>query len=277
MRHKILFLLLLCSSIMWAQRQNVSGIVKGPDGAIAKVSVREIDNNRRVYNHTATDRNGLFSFQVRDAQHSLQFYAPGYRTISHKMLGENKFTVTMEKRRTSPYVATAKIILRSDKLFCGHYLGEVVRRQAWIEKMCDTLYTIILPIEMERVVDEYPSGRQLIILDGLDRQVMQLENVIDAYPMYGDPDEVEDSRLEQAYGHVAQTYTGNDYTPGASMNGEKLYAYPHFQVSSSQLERLCNEPELLSRLAVDTYRADNYWNIFPTERTVSLFRKALAI
>ena len=56
MRHKILFLLLLCSSIMWAQRQNVSGIVKGPDGAIAKVSVREIDNNRRVYNHTATDR-----------------------------------------------------------------------------------------------------------------------------------------------------------------------------------------------------------------------------
>lgn len=276
MRHKILFLLLLCSSIMWAQRQNVSGIVKGPDGAIAKVSVREIDNNRRVYNHTATDRNGLFSFQVRDAQHSLQFYAPGYRTISHKMLGENKFTVTMEKRRTSPYVATAKIILRSDKLFCGHYLGEVVRRQAWIEKMCDTLYTIILPIEMERVVDEYPSGRQLIILDGLDRQVMQLENVIDAYPMYGDPDEVEDSRLEQAYGHVAQTYTGNDYTPGASMNGEKLYAYPHFQVSRSQLERLCNEPELLSRLAVDTYRADNYWNFFPTERTVSVFRKALA-
>ena len=81
----------------------------------------------------------------------------------------------MEKRRNSPYVATAKIILRSDKLFCGHYLGEVVRRQAWIEKMCDTLYTIILPIEMERVVDEYPSGRQLIILDGLDRQVMQLE------------------------------------------------------------------------------------------------------
>ena len=276
MRHKLLFLLLLCSSIMWAQRQNVSGIVKGPDGAIAKVSVREIDNNRRVYNHTATDRNGLFSFQVRDAQHSLQFYAPGYRTISHKMLGENKFTVTMEKRRTSPYVATAKIILRSDKLFCGHYLGEVVRRQAWIEKMCDTLYTIILPIEMERVVDEYPSGRQLIILDGLDRQVMQLENVIDAYPMYGDPDEVEDSRLEQAYGHVAQTYTGNDYTPGASMNGEKLYAYPHFQVSRSQLERLCNEPELLSRLAVDTYRADNYWNFFPTGKTVSLFKKALA-
>ena len=94
--------------------------------------------------------------------------------------------------------------------------------------------------------------------------------------MYGDPDEVEDSRLEQAYGHVAQTYTGNDYTPGASMNGEKLYAYPHFQVSRSQLERLCNEPELLSRLAVDTYRADNYWNFFPTERTVSVFRKALA-
>ena len=276
MRHSILSLLLLCCATAWAQRQNVSGTVKGPDGGIAKVSVREIDSNHRVFNHTTTDRNGLFSFQVRDAQHSLQFFAPGYRTISHKMLGEKTFRVTMEKRRTSPYVATAKVIFKSDKLFCGHYLGEVVPRQAWMEKMCDTLYTIILPIEMDRAVDEYPAGRQLIILDGLGHQVMQLENVIDAYPVYGDPDEVENARLEQAYGHVAQSYTGNDYTPGASTDGGKLYAYPHFQISRSQLEQLCNKPELMERLAVDTYRADNYWNFFPTGKTVSLFNKALA-
>ena len=190
MKHYMLSLLLLCCVPGLAQRQNVSGVVKGPDGGIEKVSIREIDANHRVFNHTTTDKNGLFSFKVRDAQHSLQFYASGYRTLSHKMLGENKFTVTMEKRRTSPYVATAKVILKSDKLFNGHYLGEVVRRQAWIEKMCDTLYSIILPIEMERPVDEYPVGRQLIVLDERDRQVMQLENVVDAYPFLGDPEEI---------------------------------------------------------------------------------------
>ena len=267
MKHYILILMLCCAPA-WAQRQNVSGTVKGPDGAIAKVSVREIDSNHRVFNHTTTDRNGLFSFQVRDAQHSLQFYAPGYRTISHKMLGERSFRVTMERRRTSPYVSTAKVILGSDRLFCGHYLGEVVRLHAWMEQMCDTLFTIILPVEMMRPVDEYPSGRQLIVLDKLGRQVMQLENVVDAYPLRDDPDKIDQSC-------IAQSYTGTDRIPGGSEDDKKLYAYPHFQISRAQLEQLCQKPELLGRLAVDTYRADNYWNFFPTDKTIALFRKVL--
>lgn len=275
MRHYILFLILFCCVPIVAQGQNrgsssvnVSGIVKGPDGVIAKVSVREIDANHRVFNHTTTDRNGLFSLHVRDAQHSLQFYAPGYRTLSHKMLGEKSFRVNMEKRRTSPYVTMAKVILSSNQLFCGHYFGEIVRQQAWIEKMCDTLYSIVLPIEMARIVDEYPAGRQLIVLDELGRQVMQCENVVDVYPLREDPDKIDQSC-------IAQSYTGTDRIPGGSEDNEKLYAYPHFQISKSQLERLCDKPELLGRLAVDTYRANNYWNFFPTEKTISLFRKAL--
>lgn len=267
-QQKLSLILLFCSLSVWAQRQNVSGAVNGPDGGIAGVSVREIDSNHRIYSHTTADRNGLFSFQVRDAGHSLQFYAPGYRTITHKMLGNKTFRVTMEKRRTSPYVATAKVILRSDRLFNGHYMGEVVRQLAWMEKMSDTLYSIILPIEMERPVDEYPEGRKLVILDELGRQVLQLDNVVDAYPIQGDPDEV-------ATSHIAQSYISTDHIPGGSMDGVKFYAYPHFQISRAQLEQFCNKPELLGRLCVDTYRADNYWNLFPTTKTIELFRKAL--
>ncbi len=260
--------MLFCCVSVWAQRQNVSGSVKGPDGSIAKVSVREIDASQRVFNHTTTDRNGLFSFVVRDAQHSLQFYAAGYRTFTHKMLGEKSFRVTMEKRRMSPYAASAKLIMASEHLFCGHYLGQPVRQQAWIEKMCDTLYAIILPVEMERPVDEYPAGRQLIILDKLDRQVATIENVIDAYPIAGDPYEVDHSC-------IAQTYTGLGRLPGGNESETRLYAYPHFQISRAQIEEFCNDPEQLGRLAVDTYKADNYWNFFPTDRTIELFRKAL--
>ena len=246
----------------------MSGVVKGPDGSIAKVSVREIDANHRIFNHTSTDRNGLFSFQVRDVQHSLQFYAPGYRTLSHKMLGAKSFKVTMEKRRTSPYVASAKVILKSEHLFCGHYMGEVVPRQAWIEKMCDSLFSIIIPVEMERPVDEYPAGRGVIVLDDFGRQVMQLENVVDVYPIYGDPDEVGQMCL-------AQSYIGVGRIPGVEEEDKRLYAYPHFQISRTQMEQLCNQPDLLGRLAVDTYKADNYWNFFPTEKTIELFKKVL--
>ncbi|MBR5053068.1 MAG: carboxypeptidase regulatory-like domain-containing protein [Bacteroidaceae bacterium] len=268
MNRLFLIITLFCCSSAFAQRQNVSGIVSGPDGGIAKVSVREIDSEHRIYNHTTADRNGLFTFRVRDAQHSLQFYAPGYRTLSHKMLGAKSFKVTMEKRRTSPYVATAKVILKSERLFCGHYLGEVVRQQAWMEKMNDTLFTIILPVQMERAVDEYPAGRQAIVLDELGRQVMQLENVVDVYPIIGDPDDVSQMCL-------AQSYTGVDHVPGVSDDNVRLYAYPHFQVSRSQLEQFCNKPELLGRLAVDTYRATNYWNFFPTDKTIELLRSVL--
>lgn len=274
MKHLLLSLILLCCAPVWAQRQNVSGTVKGPDGGIAKVSVREIDSNHRFFNHTTTDRNGLFSFQVRDAQHSLQFYAPGYRTISHKMLGEKSFRVTMEKRRTSPYVATAKVVLRSDKLFCGHYLGESVRMQAWVEKMCDTLYSIILPVEMVRLVDEYPAGRQLIILDAMERQVMQCENVVDVYPIKGAPEDVDQTCIVQTYLGI-ETGSLDTYIPGGEEGNDRLYAYPHFQISRAQIEQLCEKPELLGRLVVDTYRADNYWNIFPTGETISLLRKVL--
>lgn len=267
--NRLFFLtMLFCCLTASAQKQNVSGTVKGPDGNIAKVSVREIDASHRVFNHTTTDRNGLFSFQVRDAQHSLQFYAPGYRTFTHKMLGQKSFIVTMEKRRTSPYVSTAKVVMKSEHLICGHYLGEVVRRLAWVEKMCDTLYAIILPIEMEKAVDEYPAGRQLIVLDEFGRQVMQLENVVDVYPIAGDPEEVSQSC-------IAQSYTGTDRIPGGNEEDFKFYSYPHFQISRAQLEQLCNKPELLSRIAVDTYKADNYWNFFPTDKTFELLKKAL--
>lgn len=267
--HRILFFLVLFSaSQVWAQKQNVSGSIGGPDGSIAGVSVREIDTNHRVWGQTTADRNGLFSFRVRDTEHSLQFFAPGYRTLTHKMLGAKSFKVTMEKRRTSPYVATAKVILNSDRLFCGHYLGEVVKQQAWIERMQDTLFALILPVEMERIVDEYPAGRQLIVLDEAGRQVLTLENVVDVYPVAGDPNDVSQSVL-------AQTYKGSDYIPGGSEDERRLYAYPHFQVSRAQFESLVGNPRLLGRLAVDTYLANNYWNFFPTDRTIELFRKAL--
>lgn len=260
-------LLFLLPAVAWAQRQNVSGIVKGPDGAIADVSVREIDKNRRIFNNTRTDSNGFFSFQVRDAGHSLQFYAPGFRTLSHKMLGAKRFTVTLEPRRVMPQLLSAKTVLSSDRLLCGRHLKETIRLKTWVEQLSDTLFVLILPVEMVRLVDEYPVGRQLMVFDTMGRLVMQCSNVCDAYPIAGDPNEIDEMRLTRSSfnkGHV----------PGAS-DEERLFAYPHFLFTRAQLTQLCNEPSLLERIAVDTYNADNYWNFFPTDKTIELISKVL--
>lgn len=261
-------LLLLVSTSLLAQKQNVSGQINGPDGRVPNVSVREVDANHRVYNHTKADQNGLFSFTVRDAQHSLQFYAPGYRTFTHKMLGQKSFRVTLERRRTSPYIGNERLVLKSDRLFSGHYMTTEVKQMAWIEQMTDTLFTLILPIKMEMAIDEYPAGRMLIVLGDRDAQLMQWENVVDASPTDIPPHEVSDV-------HLAQWYFGTDRLPGGTKDDKPLYAYPHFQFSKADLEYLVNNPEALRRLAVDTYKADNYWNLYPTDETAALLKQVL--
>lgn len=268
MKASLFSLFLLLATQVPAQRQNVSGQINGPEGRIPNVSIREVDASHRVYNHTKADQNGLFSFTVRDAQHSLKFYAPGYRTFTHKMLGQKSFKVTMEPRRVSPFIGNERLVLKSDRLFCGHYMMTEVKQMAWIEQMNDTLFTLILPIKMDLAIDEYPAGRTLLVLGDRDAQVMTWENVVDAYPTELAPHEVVDF-------HLAQSYSGSIYIPGGSKEEKTLYAYPHFQFTKANLEYLAAHPDALRRLAVDTYKADNYWNFYPTDQTADLLKQVL--
>lgn len=273
-RTTLISLLLLLTASVFAQRQTVSGQISGPDGRIPNVSVREVDANHRVYNHTRSDQNGLFSFQVRDAQHSLQFIAPGYHTLTHKMLGNKSFRVTLDPQAKSPRMKDVNLLLKSDQLFCGHYMGSVVKQMAWVEQVGDTLFTLILPVRMDELIGEYPAGRVLLVLSEQDAQIMQWVNVVDASPQNVAPYDVDDVRL-------AQLYSGTNYSPGGTgdiaetESGKPLYAYPHFQFSRSNLEYLIENPQALRRLAVDTYKADNYWNFYPTENTIELLKQVL--
>ena len=262
------WMLLLLATQLLAQRQNVSGQISGPDGRIPNVSVREVDANHRVYNHTKADKNGLFSFTVRDAQHSLQFLAPGYRMFTHKMLGNKSFKVTLEPRRTSPYIGNEKLLLKSDRLFCGIYMGTEVSQMAWVEQMTDTLFTLILPVKMDLIIDEYPAGRKLMILSNMNQQLMLWENVVDAYPIDVAPHDIHEHQL-------AQSYFGADRLLNGQENNTPLYAYPHFQFTRSELKYLVEHPNELQRLAVDTYKADNYWNLYPTNQTLDLLKQVL--
>lgn len=268
MKTLLISLLLLLTSSLLAQRQNVSGQIIGPNGRIPNVSVREVDANHRVYNHTTADQNGLFSFSVRDAQHSLQFYAPGYRMFTHKMLGQKSFKVTLEPRRTSPYIGNERLVLKSEHLFCGHYMGTEVKQMAWIEQLNDTLFTLILPVKMDMVIDEYPAGRLLIVLGDWDTQLMQWENVVDAYPIDETPHDIVDV-------HLAQSFSGTNYLPGGNKDEKTLYAYPHFQFTRANLEYLVTNPDAIRRLLVDTYKADNFWNLYPTKHTIELLKQVL--
>lgn len=269
MQKNILFIMLLCfSAIANAQKIRVSGTVVDQNGnAISDVSVRELDENRRVINYTKTDENGIFSFKVQDNYNSIQFLATGYRKLTHKMLGHHKVTATMEERRMSPYAKNARLLMRSEELLCGRYMGQSFPVSVWVEQLNDTLFTLIVPVETDTEIDEYPTGRQLIILTPMGQPEQQWTNVVDVYPVYGSWEEVDGMRL-------TQTYDGIGKTTGLSEKGN-FFVYPHFQFSLSQLEKLLKNPDVIARIAVDTYKADNYWNFYPTMQTEHELRRIL--
>lgn len=255
MKNPILAILALCMSLsVTAQKQTVSGTVKDAQGnPIAGVSVRELDHNRRVVKQTKSDANGLFSFPVKDTRHYIQFSADGYRRLTHKMMGYTLINATLDPRTVMPLNKKGKILMRTDKLVCGHQGEEEVPLTIWMEQFSDTLYAFIIPVEVESEVDEYPAGRTLTILDSSGKQMMQLENVVDAYPSSPRSDE----------GIVmTQTYAGVDNIPGQSTVKRRYFVQPHFAISSSQLRRLMAQHQSIARILVDTYRADNFWNYY---------------
>ena len=121
---------------------------------------------------------------------------------------------------------------------------------------------------MDMIIDEYPAGRTLLVLGSWDKQLMRWENVVDAYPIDVAPHEVSDV-------HLAQSYFGTDRLPGGTKDDRPLYAYPHFQFTKANLEYLVEHPQAMHRLVVDTYKADNYWNLYPTDQTADLLKQVL--
>ena len=248
-------ILALCLSLSAAaQKQIVSGTVKDAQGnPIEGASVRELDHNRRVVKQTKSDANGLFSFPAKDTRHYIQISAEGYRRLTHKMMGYTLINATLDPRTVLPITKKGKILMRTDKLICGRQGEGEVPLTVWMEQFSDTLYAFIIPVEVESEVDEYPAGRTLTILDSNGKQVMQLENVVDAYP----------SSPRSGEGIVmTQSYAGVDNVPGESTVKRRYFVQPHFAISASQLRTLKAQPQSIGRILVDTYRADNYWNYY---------------
>lgn len=237
-----------------AQKQRVTGTVRDAQGnPIAGASVRELDHNRRVVKQTKSDANGLFSFPVQDTRHYIQFAADGYRRLTHKMMGYTLINATLDPRTVQLTYRRGKLIMHTDKLLCGHQGESEVPLTVSFEQLNDTLYAFIFPVEVESEVDEYPAGRTLTVLDSNGKQMVQLENVVDAYPSSPRSDE----------GIVmTQTYAGVDNVPGESTVKRRYFVQPHFAVSSSQLRTLMAQHQSIARILVDTYRADNYWNYY---------------
>ncbi len=251
----ILTILALCLSLdAAAQKQRVTGTVRDAQGnPIEGVSVRELDHNRRVVKQTKTDANGLFSFPAKDTRHYIQFAADGYRRLTHKMMGYTLINATLDPRTVQLTNKKGKHIMHTDKLLCGHQGESEVPLTVSLEQLNDTLYAFIFPVEVESEVDEYPAGRTLTVLDSDGKQMVQLENVVDAYPSSPRSDE----------GIVmTQSYAGVDNVPGQSTVKRRYFVQPHFAISSSQLHSLMTQHQRIARILVDTYRADNYWNYY---------------
>lgn len=270
---KLLSLLLL---LTWASnifsQQRISGTVTDSLGhPLFKANITEIDKNHRIVNQTTTDHRGNFVMAVRDTLTGhLRISANGYVTQRDRIRrNQQVLRVSLEKRKASRLsTLMAKNTnkkskaIRSKKLFCGRNGAHEEPWMVMVERLSDSIYVLQIPVKAQNMAGNYKEGRTMSFLDLNDYQIITVYNGEDAIPIEGNPDSYDprDHNEMQRIGNFKLHNGFEEYT-----TDNPIYFYPQFILTLDDIQILLAQADRLSRIAVDTEAADNFWLVYPMD------------
>lgn len=254
----------------------VRGVVTFNDEPMKGAFVMEINKDHRILHQTTTDENGVYVLPVSKVTNSVRVLCPGFYTLTHKVHENMAMNFRLQEK---PKAADMGNIhnkgVETNKLLCGH-VGDSSRPQICrFEQVSDTLFSLIIPLQVKSLIDEYSIGRKMIFLDILDNQLLTVINGMDAQPIVGEPNNIERIIHVQAI--------GEDYQPGqvvvtdnpSAAREDGIYVYPRFQFTINQLMDLLGNGADVKRIAIDTPHADNYGILYPTSRFKDELRRVI--
>lgn len=270
MRRKIITLLacIICAATASAQHMQLQGTVMHDGAPLAGATVMEIDNNHRILNQTYTDNDGHFSMKTTGGKTSLRVTAAGMYRFTQKIGNNTNWTVKLKKDEHADAPNKAKARYETQKLLVGRLNNRPVPQLTWVEQLTDTTFTLVLPVRMPTMVEEYPSGRKLTVTDFNGHVVALGECIEQATPEEGTPKSW-DPFLQPANNNSVENespFTTND---------RDYFAYPRFSVTKTELEYLIDHSAELACFAVDTARGDNYWLYYPSTTFARELQKIL--
>ncbi len=253
----IIFFLLSFGTASWAQEVHLQGIVLHEGHPLPGASVMEIDADHRILAHTYSDDEGRFALKTKGTKTSLRVTAHGMRRFTRKIGGNTQWQVELKTDNTPEDGVTARMRLESMKLLVGRMGNRAIPQITWVEQLTDTTFTLVVPVRMPTMVEEYPVGRKLTVTNFNGHVVALGECIEQATPEEG---------LPQSWDPYVYFSSGNsaDNTSAFTTDDRDYFAYPRFRFTKEQLEYLIDHSSELACFAVDTSRGDNYWMFYPS-------------
>ena len=259
MFHFILALAFVASSFA---ETRITGVVRSEGVPVADAIVMEINKDHRILHQTRTDSQGRYSILfTHPEKNSIRVLAAGYYPITHKLREFTQVTVNLTPREHSVNYDTLPGRhkgIQSNKLFVGR-VGDGPRPQiSRLEMVSDTLFSFIVPLRVDALVDDYRAGRNMMFLGDGDELLLNARNGMDVKPIEGDPEDISDKirpinhNVQIVHGQTPNVYTNN-------------YVYPRFLISRNELFSLIENASRVRRIAFDTVHADNYWLLYPSD------------
>lgn len=258
---KLFFLTLLLLIPLSSQAQkNLSGRVEDDEGPVAQANVTELDKNYRIVSQTITDKDGYYTMPLHSAKDIIKISTPHHRIFAEEIDGRKHISVLLI--RSTP-IEGSELLLRpcpyanSFKLLYGHNGSRNVPQHIYVEMLCDTLFSLIIPVRALNIAEQYPAENTLHFVDATDRHLMSGVNPLPSNPLSGHPDNI-DFNAE-----MRNRFRMRIGTESYDSDADLYYCYPEFVFSTRRLEHLLQNESLISRILIETARKDNFWVLYP--------------
>ncbi len=248
-----------------AQEQRVYGSVLHNGAPVACAKVTEIDTNYRILNQTYTNEAGLFTLKIDGKRTSLRVTAPGMRRFTQKIGKTEQWKIEMREDKTPNAPDKVKARHESNKIFVGRINDKPVAQLSWVEQLTDTTYTLVLPVRVPSLVEDYPVGRKMVVTN-FNGHIMAVGECIEQA--------IAEEGLPKSWDPFIHTTT-HSVTDGLTSNGSDYFVYPRFSFTKDELEYMIDHSTELAYFAVDTSRGDNYWMYYPAYTFAKELQKIL--
>ncbi|MCM1372927.1 MAG: carboxypeptidase-like regulatory domain-containing protein [Bacteroides sp.] len=270
MKHFISALLIgtLYISAVSAQETYIQGSVSHNGRPLEQAKIMEMDVNHRILNQTYSDSNGHFVLKVTGGKTSLRVTAPGMRKFTQKINHATTWQVNMKKDHTPEESDKAKARYETTKLLVGRMNDRAIPQISWVEQLTDTTYTLVVPVRMPTMVEEYPIGRKLTVTDFNGHAVAIGKCIEEAVPEEG---------LPKSWDPFIRVSTNNsaDNASPFTTDDRDYFAYPRFSFTKAEMEYMIDHSTELACFAVDTSRGDNFWIYYPATSFARELQKIL--
>lgn len=263
-----LLILALHTATVAAQEMQLQGTVSHDGTPVAKAAVMEIDINHRILNHTYTDAKGRFALKTTGGKTSLRVTASGMHKFTQKIGHTTNWQVNMKKDNTPDVPNRVKARYETTKLLVGKSNARAIPQITWVEQLTDTTYTLVLPVRMPTMVEEYPTGRKMTVTDFNGHVVALGECIEQAVPEEG---------LPKSWDPFVRVSTSNstDSESPFTTDDRDYFAYPRFALTKTEMEYMIDHSSDLACFAVDTSRGDNCWLYYPATTFAKELQKIL--